>query len=89
VKITGVMGSSWAQRAGLLSQDIVLSFNRKKIDGLKQFQTLVQQAAPEKDYQIKVLRGDRVKSFMVTVGEGEMEGVAAACEAMTLSDRYA
>ena len=74
LKITGVMGNSWADRARLQPKDIVLSFNGKRIRNLKHFQDLVQQAPPEKDYSIKIMRGDRVKSLRVTVGEGEMEG---------------
>jgi hypothetical protein len=73
-KITGVMGDSWADKAGLRRGDIILRFDRKKITSLQYFLDVVAKAAPEKDYKINVLRGGRVKSFLVTVGEGEMEG---------------
>lgn len=74
VKITGVMGRSWADKAGLKAGDILLSFDTKKITGLQQFQGLVTAAAPEKDYKITYLRGTRTKKGLVTIGEGEMEG---------------
>jgi len=74
VKITGVMGNSWADKAGLKQGDILLSFNTKRITGLKQFQGLLAQAAPEKNYKVTFLRGARTKKCVVTVGEGEMEG---------------
>jgi hypothetical protein len=74
VKITGVMGNSWADRAGLKRDDIILRFNKKKIKDMDYFKTLINKAAPEKDYRIKILRGGRIKSTRVTVGEGEMEG---------------
>jgi membrane-associated protease RseP (regulator of RpoE activity) len=74
VKITGVMGSSWADKAGLKAGDILLSFDTKRITGLEHFRSLVTKAAPERDYKVTFLRGGRTKSCLVTVGEGEMEG---------------
>lgn len=74
VKITGVMGNSWADKAGLKQGDILLAFDTKKITGLKQFQGMLAQAAPEKNYKVTFLRGGRTKRCVVTVGEGEMEG---------------
>lgn len=74
VKITGVMGSSWADKAGLKAGDILLSFDTKKLTSFEQFQSLVTTAAPEKDYKITYLRGTRTEKGLVTIGEGEMEG---------------
>ncbi|MBF0217217.1 MAG: PDZ domain-containing protein [Candidatus Omnitrophica bacterium] len=74
VKITGVMGGSWADKAKLKAGDIILSFNGKQFDGLKGFQAMVAAVAPEKDYKIKYMRGANIKKGLVTIGEGEMEG---------------
>lgn len=74
VKITGVMGASWADKAGLRAGDILLTFNAKKITSMEQFQSLLAKAPPEKDYKITFLRAGRTKHCLVTVGEGEMEG---------------
>lgn len=74
VRITGVMGNSWADRAGLKRDDILLRFNRVKIKGLDHFNSLITDALPEKNYKVKFLREGRVKSTLVTIGEGEMEG---------------
>jgi len=76
VKITGVMGKSWADKAGLRKQDIILRFNRKKIKSLEHFKTMIKGVPPEKNYKIKILRSGRVKKKIVMVGEGEMEGFA-------------
>ena len=73
-KISGVMGSSWADKAGLKKDDIILRFNKKKLEGVKHFKQLVKQAPPEKDYEIKLLRNGKVESLRVIVGEGEMDG---------------
>ena len=60
VKITGIMGGSWAEKGGLKSNDIILRFNTKKIKGLPHFRELLKKVSPEKDYKIKVLRGGRL-----------------------------
>ena len=74
VKITGVMGNSWADKAGLKAGDILLSFDTKKITSLAHFQDLVAKAPPEKDYKITFMRSSRKKQGVLTIGEGEMEG---------------
>lgn len=74
VKITGVMGASWADKAGLKAGDILLSFDTRRITSLKQFQSMVTKSAPEKDYKVTFMRGGRTKHCQVIVGEGEMEG---------------
>ncbi|MBF0521945.1 MAG: PDZ domain-containing protein [Candidatus Omnitrophica bacterium] len=74
VKITGVMGASWADKAGLKAGDIILAFDTKKITSLAQFQDIVAKAPPEKDYKVDYMRNGQKKKCLVTVGEGEMEG---------------
>ena len=74
VKVTGVMGGSWADKGGLKAGDIILRFKSKQITSLKEFQTLTAAAAPEMDYAVKYLRDGNSKKTMVTIGEGEMEG---------------
>jgi membrane-associated protease RseP (regulator of RpoE activity) len=74
VKITGVMGNSWADKAGLKAGDILLAFNTKEITDFKQFQIDVAKAPPEKPYKVIFLRNGRKMKCQVTVGEGEMEG---------------
>ncbi|MEI6437199.1 MAG: PDZ domain-containing protein [Candidatus Omnitrophota bacterium] len=74
VKITGVMGSSWADKAGLVAGDILLSFNDKSIEGFEQFKTDLAALPPEKDYKFTYLRGASKKKGIIFVGEGEMEG---------------
>ncbi|MBF0494547.1 MAG: PDZ domain-containing protein [Candidatus Omnitrophica bacterium] len=74
LKITGVMGASWADKAGLKAGDILLTFADKKIESLKDFTARVTTVPPEKDYKVTFMRGSRVKKCLVTVGEGEMEG---------------
>ncbi|MBF0503607.1 MAG: PDZ domain-containing protein [Candidatus Omnitrophica bacterium] len=74
VKITGVMGNSWAEKAGLKQGDILLTFNTQEITSLEQFQDLLTKAPPEKDAKITYMRGIRKKKGVIFIGEGEMEG---------------
>ena len=74
VKITGVMGNSWAQKAGLHPGDILLTFDAKEIIDLKQFQDMVTKAAPEMSFKLTYYRNGRKMKCLITLGEGEMDG---------------
>ncbi len=74
VKIAGVMGSSWAAKAGLVAGDILLSFNGKDINGFDRFKKDLAALPPEKDYKFTYLHGASKKKGLIWVGEGEMEG---------------
>ena len=74
VKVTGVMGNSYASRAGLRAEDVIIEMNGSRVLGVAQFKRLMSQAAPEADAQVKILRNGRTRDLAVMVGEGEMEG---------------
>jgi len=74
VKVTGIMGNSYASNAGLWAGDIILACNGAHVRGVRQFQQLVGQAPPEANAQIKILRNGRTRDLSIMVGEGEMEG---------------
>lgn len=74
VKITGIMGNSWAEKAGLQVGDILLSFDSKDITDLQQFQDMVTKAAPEMNFKLVYYRNGRKKECLITLGEGEMDG---------------
>ncbi len=74
VKITGVMGNSWAAKSGLEAGDILLSFDTQPITSLAQFKDQLAKVPPEKDYKITYLRGARKKKGIIFIGECEMEG---------------
>ena len=74
VKITGIMGNSWAQKAGLQVGDILLSFDAKEITDLQQFQDMVTKAAPEMNFKLSFYRNGRKMKCQITLGEGEMDG---------------
>lgn len=74
VGITGVMGNSLAEKAGLKRNDVLVSFNKTDITGIEQLRRLVQRAPPEKSCPIEIFRDGRIKLLFVIVGESEMEG---------------
>lgn len=74
VKVTGIMGNSWAEKAGLQVGDILLAFDAKEIVDIKQFQDTVTKAAPEMNYKVFYLRNGRKMKCLITLGEGEMDG---------------
>lgn len=74
VKVTGVMGNSYASRAGVVAGDIVIECNGTKVDYVTQFRQAVSKMVPESDAKITVLRNGRSLDFSIMVGEGEMEG---------------
>ena len=75
-RVTGVMGNSYASRAGLRAGDIIIECNGAKVRGVGQFQQLVARAAPEANARIKIFRNGRTRDLSIMVGEGEMEGFA-------------
>ena len=74
VKVTGVMGKSYAEAAGVKAGDIIIQCNGKRVRDVNGFQQVVSQAAPEADAQMTLMRNGRSKDVAVMVGEGEMEG---------------
>lgn len=74
VKITGVMGNSWADKGGLRAGDIIVKFDTKSLKSLQDFKDIINRTPPEKEYKVTVLRAGRIKKCLVMVGEGEMGG---------------
>jgi membrane-associated protease RseP (regulator of RpoE activity) len=74
VKVTGIMGNSFASRAGLRAGDFIIAFNGAKVGNVRQFEQLIAQAPPEMDAQLKILRNGRTRDTAVMVDEGEMDG---------------
>ncbi len=74
VKVTGVMGNSFASRAGTTAGDIIIGCNGAKVRDVGQFQQAVSAMVPESNAKIIVLRNGRTRDLSIMVGEGEMEG---------------
>ena len=74
VKISGVMGSSFASKAGLVAGDAIINCNGREVRDVAELQQRVAQAAPESNMRMKILRNGRIRDVSVMIGEGEMEG---------------
>jgi len=74
LKVTGVMGNSYASRAGVKTGDMVIGCNGAKVSDLAQFQAAVNKSAPESNANVTFMRDGRTKDVPIMVGEGEMEG---------------
>jgi len=73
-RVTGIMGNSFAAKAGMKTGDIIIKFNGTKVRNAEQFNQLIAKAPPEAEAQIVVLRSGRTKDLLVMVDEGEMDG---------------
>lgn len=73
-KVTGIMGNSWAEKAGLKTGDILLSFNGKEITSIAQLQDILVKSPGEADYKLDYLRGPLKKHTTIFIGEAEMDG---------------
>lgn len=73
-RVTGVMGGSRADTAGIKAGDVILRMDKDKVNGADQFKQLALKAIPEANAKLMVLRNGRAREVQVMVGEGEMEG---------------
>jgi serine protease Do len=75
VRITGVMGNSHAERAGLRAGDMIGKLGGREVMTLAQLQGAIASAKPESSVAILVVRDGLLVKLAAMVGEGEMEGV--------------
>jgi len=75
VRVTGVMGGSRAEAAGLRAGDIIVKVGGADVGNLVELQTVLAKAAPQASVILRVVRDGRLLKLTATVGEGELEGV--------------
>ena len=75
VLITGVMGNSHAERAGLRAGDMIGKLAGREVMTVAQLQEAIAGATPESSVAILVVRDGLLLKLGAMVGEGEMEGV--------------
>jgi serine protease Do len=66
---TAIVPGSPAQKAGLMEHDIVLEFNKKKVDDKNPLQELIYKANVGDIVEVKLLRGDKVGSVQIKLEE--------------------
>ncbi len=73
ILVNRVVPDSPAARAGMRNGDIVLSFGKTRVSGVKEFQKLVAGTTPGSPVTLEVLRGGRRVGATVTVEESEKQ----------------
>ncbi len=69
ILIGSVEPASPAEQAGIKQYDVVIEVNGQAIDSAQKLKTMVANQDPGDKMTLKVLRGDKEKTFTVTVGE--------------------
>ena len=76
VLISDIAQGSPAEKAGIVSGDIIIEFDRKKVDSPQALQKAVAATAPGRAVPLKVWRGKAVKTLEIKIGETPDETVA-------------
>jgi putative serine protease PepD len=69
VKISGTTEDSPAAKAGLKENDIIISFNKKKLDSLMDLSTALAEAKPGEKVKLKVTRDGKEVELEATLAE--------------------
>jgi serine protease Do len=77
VLISDVVSDSPAAQAGVASGDIIIEFDRKKVDSPQELQKVVAATAPGRAVPLKVWRDKGEKMLEIKIGETPDENVAA------------
>jgi serine protease Do len=76
VLISDVVQDSPAAQAGVASGDVIIEFDRKKVDTPQELQKVVAATAPGRAVPLKVWRGNGEKMLEIKIGETPDESVA-------------
>jgi serine protease Do len=76
VLISDVVQDSPAAKAGILAGDIIIEFDRKRVDSPQDLQKVVALAAPGKGVPVKVWRDKTEKTLEIKIGDTPEDNVA-------------
>jgi serine protease Do len=76
VLISDVVQDSPAEKAGIVSGDIIIEFDKKKVDSPQELQKAVASAAPGRAVPMKVWRDKGEKTLEIKIGETPDDSVA-------------
>ncbi|MEA2042509.1 MAG: M20/M25/M40 family metallo-hydrolase [Bacteroidota bacterium] len=68
VKVGSVIENSAGDKAGLKKDDIILEFDGKAVNDLRQYSNLLKTKRPGDEVNLKVKRGDETKGLTLTLG---------------------
>jgi Do/DeqQ family serine protease len=78
VLINNVLKNSPADRAGLKRGDVIVGFEGKRIEGVRDLQTATAQTEPKKNVDVTVIRGGKEMTLPLVTGEMRQEEEASA-----------
>ena len=76
VLISDIVPDSPAEKAGIVSGDVIIEFDRKKVDSLQELQKVVASTTPGRAVPLKVWRDKAEKTLEIKIGETPDETVA-------------
>jgi serine protease Do len=78
--VSQVMDDSPAEKAGIKREDIIIEFDQKKVNQMRELPRIVANTPVGKQVEVKILRQSKEKKLRVVVGELKEEKVAKAEE---------
>jgi S1-C subfamily serine protease len=73
MKISGVVGGSPAETAGVKAGDILTSFDGKPIKNIEALQQVLSTAKPDVEVEIIVIRGTETLKFKIKPAQGQAQ----------------
>jgi serine protease Do len=67
--VTKVIEGSPADKAGLKENDVVVSFNDRRIDSVREFQRLLGETPPDRNVKIEIVRGGSRQTLAATLSK--------------------
>ena len=73
-----VVSASPAERAGLQENDVIVSFNGRRVDSVRELQRLLNETPADRSVQIEVIRGGSRQSVAATLSKRSVHGFGGA-----------
>jgi serine protease Do len=69
-----VVGDSPAEKSGLKENDVIVSFNGRRIDSVRELQRLLNETPADRTVQIEVMRGGSRQTLATTLAKRSLQG---------------
>lgn len=69
-----VVGDSPAEKAGLKENDVIVSFNGRRVDSVRELQRLLNETPADRTVQIEVMRGGSRQMLATTLAKRSLQG---------------
>jgi len=69
-----VVAGSPAEKSGLKENDVIVSFNGRRVDSVREMQRLLNETPPDRSVQIEVVRGGSHQTLAATLAKRSLQG---------------